>query len=211
MNVTLTKDGTVYTVSNTFTMDERLDEELDGGTVEVITTTDEKIANFELVFIRLSDSSKSVTLPFFAFDSATKRAGGYYKHTLDLIEPTRLLMGLTVDGLAVTQPIDPKKAKKTLYDVLYRLIVCRKAQENLNPMPYEFLIDDATSTMLQSVTAPEFKWQEGTIFFEALQDIADVVNCIPRLTVKGTGRKAFEITFDKINEVKGEYVLDLVV
>ena len=215
MRVTLNykKDGEIkrYSVSNMFTMDERLDEELDGGACVVVTVKEDEVANFSLMTISMEDEDTVRYIPFFAFSDIEKRAPQYYKHAVELIEPTRWLMGLTIDGLKVTQPITG--TKKTLYDVLVRVLKCFNTQRRKRfAGVYEevgtqlFKIDEQTKEMLKRVTSPEFEWNAGTLLFEVLQDMADVVNCIPRVTASGVATDDdLLVTFDKVNDVTAEF------
>ncbi len=203
-----------YRVHNTFTMDERLDEEIDGGACEIITKTEDEIANFSLMTVTFEDRYDLRFIPFFAFDDVEKRAKDYYKHNVELIEPTRWLMGLTIDGLKVTQPIGTA-TKKTLYDVLIRVLKCFNTQSRtMKDGAYEpigtrvFMVDIQTQDMLSSIVSPEFVWNPGTLLFEALQDMADVVNCIPRLTAsEAVDRNDFIVAFDRVNDVTAEFEL----
>lgn len=194
-----------HNVSNTFTMDERLDEELDGGACEIMTSTEDELANFTLVMMKLEDGTTTRYVPFFAFDDVEKRAKDYYKHTVELIEPTRWLMGLTVDGLKVTQPIGTA-TKKTLYDVLVRVLKCYNTKQADKAGQLIFTIDEGTKTVLEAVTSPEFEWSAGTLLYEVLQDIADVVNCMPRLTASTVAtQERLVLVFDKVNDIAAEF------
>lgn len=199
---------------NTFTMDERLDEELDSGAGETYLKSGEEIAEFTESIIVLDDGETTLETPFFAFDDVQKRAKDYYGHLLELVEPTRWLMGITIDGLKVTQPIDETATKKTLLDTLKRVLTCFKTfrynevwnyDEYILPM---FQIDEETANMLSEIISPEFEWQSQTLLFEVLQDIADVVDCIPRLKNQTSSLPQFlTVKFDKINDIPQEFEL----
>lgn len=197
---------------NTLTFDQRLDEELDGGAAAALNDNSEEMAEFNEAVLTLTDETGELTIPFYAFDDVQKRANGYYLHSLELVEPTRLLMGITIDGLKITQPIDEGAQKKTLLDVAKRVLRCYKThlydevvKNNVVGYP-SFKIDENVEDLLSSVISPEFEWQAQTLLFEVLQDIADVINCIPRLTVDENG-EFLTITFDKVNDVPAEYEL----
>ena len=199
---------------NSFTFDERLDEELDGGFAETLLSTDEEMREFTEAMVTLDDGETQKVVPFFLFDDVEKRANGYYRHALELLEPTRWLMGITIDGLKVTQPIDESKTKKTLLDVTNRVLRCfntfRWSEIHISSglgMPL-FRLDSETETLLNGVISHEFEWQAQTLLFEVLQDIADVVDAIPRLTAESENATEFIfIHFDKINDIAGEYEL----
>ncbi len=187
---------------NSFVFDERIDEELDGGATETYTESKEALCEYDAAFVTLTDDSGSRTIPFFAFDDVSKRGKDYYNHNIELVEPTRWLMGLTIDGLAVTQPIDETATKKTLFVVLERVLRCYTASGK-KPV---FEIDAQTRAILSAVVSPEFRWKAQTLLFEVLQDIADVVDCIPRLTIAQVEKDLkFIVAFDKVNESAGKY------
>ena len=196
---------------NTVTMDERFDEELDGGACETYLETEEGFPEFSEAILTATDGEKTITVPFFLFDDVEKRARGYHRHSLELVEPTRWLMGLLIDGLKVTQPIDGSK-KKTLLEVINRVFRCFNAhryEDVLSPYTGEirspiFELDEETEKLLSGVDSPEFEWQGETLLFEVLQDIADVVDSIPRLTVN-LGNQFVKIKFDQVNVSTGEY------
>lgn len=201
---------------NSFTFDERLDEELDGGFAETLLSTDEEMREFTEAMVTLDDGETQKVVPFFLFDDVEKRANGYYRHALELLEPTRWLMGITIDGLKVTQPIDESKTKKTLLYVTNRVLRCfntfRYAEIHTDVLTEQkfplFYIDSETQALLNGVISPEFEWQAQTLLFEVLQDIADVVDAIPRLTAASQNATEFIcIHFDKINDIAGEYEL----
>lgn len=197
-----------YPVYSPFSMDERLDEELDGASIVTYTKTGNKIADCTDVIVSISSDRNMKEIPFIAFDSVVKISKERYRHTIELIEPTRLLMGISVDGLAVTQPIQETEKKKTLLEVLQRVLNCYNTRQ-INDVSY-FVIDEATKNLLSNITSPEFRWEEQTLLFEVLQDIADVVNCIPRLTfsIDDYGGYVFNmIKFDEINAETGFYTI----
>lgn len=211
-------NGTEYEsvkLYNSFTFDERLDEELDGGFAETLLSTDEEMREFTEAIVTLDDGETQKVVPFFLFDDVEKRANGYYRHALELLEPTRWLMGITIDGLKVTQPIDESKTKKTLLDVTNRVLRCfntfryseiHSGVGSNKPKFPLFYIDSETQALLNGVISPEFEWQAQTLLFEVLQDIADVVDAIPRLTTESENAMDFIcIHFDKINDIAGEY------
>lgn len=207
------KDG-VYTavkLHNTLTFDQRLDEELDGGSAAAFNSESEEMAEFTEALLTLTDDTGTLTVPFYAFDDVQKRARDYYLHSFELVEPTRLLMGITIDGLKITQPIDGT-AKKTLLEVAQRVLRCYKThlysevvQGGVAVYP-SFKLDENITALLSSVVSPEFDWQAETLLFEVLQDIGDVINCIPRLTTDTNGDFSV-ITFDKVNDTPAEYEL----
>ena len=206
VSLTIKKDKATTTVPlhNTFTFDERLDEELDGGAAASLNAQEDMLAEFSESVAVLDDGHTTKRVPFYAFDDVQKRAPNYYLHTLELVEPTRVLMGITCDGLKITQPVGEGTTKKTLYDTLARVLRCYNTQTSPDALYGGFSIDPNIVPMLQAVVSPEFAWQAQTLLFEVLQDIADVVDCIPRLTEDASGAFTM-LTFDKVNETEHEF------
>ena len=141
----------------------------------------------------------------YCFDTVEIRGQGYYAHNLTLVEPTRLLMGIPIEGMKVTQPQDGT-AKDSLYTVAERLLrVCRLTKGG-TPQKIWLTDDEETVALLQNTDSPEFSWEAETQLWECLKDIGSVINCMPRLTVEhSTASFTFDtIVFDKINDVTEE-------
>lgn len=56
---------------------------------------------------------------------------------------------------------------------------------------------------MKKLVSPEFYWDAGTSLWECLCDIANVINCIPRLIVNEDKTAFSVITFDRVNEITG--------
>jgi hypothetical protein len=192
-----------YLIFNRASADFRLDEQLDSG--NVVTILEEQIpfppmSMGELVF---QDNNALERLPCYFFDSVEEREEKYFIHNLLLIEPTRRLMGILIDGMKVTQPIDGN-TKKTLYNIVERLLkVCSMLGENDTP-EFSLTSDDKILSLLQNTESPEFAWEAETQLWECLKDIGDVINCIPRLTFNSNKTAFNVVTFDAVNKVTGE-------
>ena len=201
MKIQLYIDGKLTSVYNAVDLDERLDEQFDTGSIQVINDAEDPFPDYCAVRVRLYDDDllTNKNLYFYGFDTVEKRGANYYVHNLELVEPTRLLMGIFICGRKVTQPIDGEK--KTLYRVCTQLLnTITLLETGTDP---ELTIED--DPVLDTIS-PEFHWEEGTTLWECLCDIASVVDCIPRLTTKQATVKAFtHIVFDKINEETGVY------
>lgn len=210
----LKKDGQIYEANlyNSATFDERLDEQLDTGSIQLILADDGvSFADFCAVSLTIEDEDGNrKTMPFCGFKTVEKRGEGYFVLTLELVEPTRILMGTIIEGRKVTQPIEGSgEAKKTLYDVTKSLL---KTFETLPwedgiAIPRLGLKENAKSVSLLKLTeSPEFHWEAGTLLWECLVDIGNVINAIPRLVAPGgSSVVANLITFDTINDVTDEY------
>lgn len=185
---------------NTAEFSERLDEELDTGNVQTITSSAEPFEDCCMTRVTLSDDVDTKEAYFCGFDTVEKRGGGYFIHSLDLCEPTRLLMGVFIDGRRITQPLE-EDAKKSLYSVTAELL---ETCETLGvDETTRFTLDEACEAveLMKELVSPEFYWDAGTSLWECLCDIANVINCIPRLIVNGDKTAFSVITLDRVNEI----------
>ena len=189
-------------VYNSAEFDERLDEQLDTGSIQIISSDEEPFEDFCTVKVELRDdetSKRPKTEYFFGFDTVEKRGGHYFIHNLELVEPTRLLMGIFICGRKVTQPINGEK--KSIYTVCAELVSTMSLlSQNDSPM-FTFGIDPAYMYM----PCPEFHWEEGTTLWECLCDVANVVDSVPRLSIVEETGKPTRIVFDRINKETGVY------
>lgn len=192
-----------YHVYNSCISDERLDEQMDSGEVQTITDSITAFDDFCMVKIVRNDGETERTAYFIGTDTVSKRGEGYYIHTLDLAEPSRLLMGIPIDGRKVTQPLEEKK-KKTIKQVLVSFLRTFRLQSTAENAPFELLLDSELETLFSRIS-PEFHWEGETLMWEVLCDIGNVVDCIPRLTINADESAYNVITFDKINDVTEEY------
>lgn len=188
---------------------DRLNVELDTGTIQIINGRKKAFEDYSIARIVLEDSEQSEkTLDFYAFDTVEERGVNYYIHNLELVEPTRRLMGILIDGRKVTQPTtDDTTPRKTLYDVSAELLKVALLQDS-DTADMLFTIAEQSKELLSAVISPEFHWEAETSLWECLCDIANVINCIPRLvTPSENPLDISEILFVPVNDVIGEYEL----
>jgi hypothetical protein len=211
----MNKDGTIEDVKlyNSISFDERLDEQLDTGNIQIITNSESvSFADFCPVELTVEDVDETKkTLQFCGFISGEKRGLNYYIHNLELVEPTRMLMGMIIEGVKVTQPIEGSgKAKKSLLDVLSRLLwmfETRTEEDKIAGITkFSLYLSEELQSLLQNTESPEFHWEAGTLLWECLCDIGNVINAIPRLYSLRFGKFEY-IKFDLINEPEKEYEL----
>jgi hypothetical protein len=216
------KDGSIkmkenHQIVNSVVFDERLDEQLDTGSVQTKETSgeEEKFQDFQACNLIIeqelnSSNAPSISKWFRGFSSNHKRGENYYIYSHELVEPTRALMGITIDGKKITQPIDGR-SKKTLQEVVEILLNTAEllTYDGTSNSVSKF---EAEQSSLLDVESPEFNWESGTLLWECLLDIGNVINCIPRLTVKpnafGTEQANLNyLVFEKVNDIKGVYEL----
>lgn len=190
---------------NYASIDERLDESLDGGEILVISAKETPYEPMSLAQLKFSDGTTNISQYFYVFDTVEKRGKGYYYHHITLCEVTRILMGISVDGMRITQPITGNK--KTLYNVLEKIIGNYTLFMTGEWNPLQISISDGDiETLLNNTESPEFSWSAGTLLWEVLCDIGNVINAIPRAYYDSHGISAnkISITFDPVNKSTAE-------
>ena len=189
-------------VYNRVEFDERLDEQLDSGSVQTITDGDEAFEDYSLYKLVTSDGETEKEEYLFGFDTVEKRGDKYFIHTIELVELTRILMGIPIDGMSVTQPLTGTKS--TIKDVAKGL--CRYGVTYISGERRKIRYE-ATSDVEESTISPEFTWECGTLLWECLCDVGNVINCIPRVVLGQNSTVPYVVKFDKVNEVTAEYEL----
>lgn len=204
-------NGTAWETLNTavypITINERLDAELDSGNFVFYTKSQDTYSPFTKCKITVGDTVRY----FYMNDAAVWFGGDFWQHTATLTEPTKILEGYFISGLAVTQPLTPSTSmpSKTLYDVLQRVLnVTPLRIQGENPI-FQITSDTNVVELLQGTVSPEFRWGSQTTLWEVLADIGAYVDAMPRLVPNSTNDSVYDtITFDFINEVKD--VLEMV-
>ena len=201
------KDLPVYNLGS---FDERLDEQLDSGSVQTINKSGVEYEDYSLYRVTVEDDDCTQQYAsYFGFDTVEQRGDGYFIHTIELVEPTRIVMGFTIDGCKVTQPIEGEK--KSLYDVVFSDdggLISKAKLERVNKRE-RYLLDGYGEMIekMKSIPSPEFHWECGTLLWECLVDVGNVINCIPRIRFVETNTRRCFIEFDPVNEVTAEYEL----
>ena len=201
---------------NSLEFSERLDEELDTGLTQTVNewydypdTPGLKIAPFSLAALSITDddgNGETRTFPFFLTTNISHHSSVLTVEEIELVELTRWLMGIMIDGRKVTQPISGEK--KDLGTVCDELLQTERLQGHSIPMTgtisrRRFFLSQNTKDELNKVISPEFHWEAGTLLWECLLDIGNVINAIPRLTLNPKESK-FEIVFTKLDDLEYE-------
>lgn len=204
-------NGTAWETLNTavypIKINERLDAELDSGNFVFYTKSQDIYPPFTKCKITVGDTVRY----FYMNDAAAWYGGGFWQHTATLTEPTKILEGYFVSGLAVTQPREPSASNpaKTLYQVLQRVLAVTPLRVSGESQPFHITADSDIVALLRGVDSPEYRWGSQTTLWEVLSDIGAYIDAMPRLVPDPTDDSKFNtVTFDLINEVKE--VLDAV-
>ena len=143
---------------------------------------------------------------------------GIYLHQVALTEPSKLLQGVMIDGLGVTQP-EAYDNRKSLLDVVNRLLaVYSFDDQNSELTEDETAGDEAVAfagqkftltkslnvlNALSTVKSPEFKWNTQTSLWECLLQIGAVIDAMPRLIADIYGKYTI-VTFNFVNAFVGK-------
>ena len=191
-------------VYNRIEFDERLDEQLDSGSVQTISKSGTPFADYTLYRLKfMQDGETIIDESYFGFDTVEKRGEDYYIHMIELVEVTRIAMGIPIDGCKVTQPIEGEK--KSLFDVVFSyeggLISKAKLESVADRELYLHPGSGDIIEKMKNIPSPEFHWECGTLLWECLCDIGNVINCIPRVRFVDTNTKCLFIEFEPVNDI----------
>lgn len=208
LNIYLGEQWREYVAYNRVTADFRLDEQLDTGSVMIITDSSEPIPPMSAANLEFTDDENSMYFPCCCFDTVEVRGQGYYVHNLTLVEPTRRFMGILIDGIKVTQPTEEEQAegktKKSLYEITERIFHTYMLNDTEQTPGFAMPNGYEVVSLLRNTESPEFQWEAETQLWECLKDIGNVINCMPRLTFNAAHTALKTLTFDKINDVAQE-------
>lgn len=130
-----------------------------------------------------------------------------YSHTIQLIEPTKLLERIPCDNLTFTQPAAQatyptslQNGEASIYDVIMRIRSCCQLRREGSARPYPFEITNQQFiAYLKGIKAPQFFLNVGNVK-DALNQVFKYLNAISRLS------NFTELTadfFNKYNELIG--------
>jgi hypothetical protein len=159
-----------------------IDKTLDYGSFVLRNQTAQAYDVGTEVDIDITDGTTTKSLHFIVnADDAKKIKGGYFIHSIDIIELTKILEWNTESVRTFTQPIDPSIARLTLLDVVTALQLTLPIEKSANLANTRvFSIDSATSNKLRAIESPEFVFNNKNLK-EILMEVFDFIGAIPRL------------------------------
>lgn len=174
-------------VQQPLTLSIRLDRELDSGNFTTFVennSTDKIIAPLTKTQIFVFDRDNPGNSQRYDFVGSAQRVmirnkavdGTYpalFRHSVNVTEATKLLEGVLIDGLGVTQP--NTGTQKNLYEVTQRLL--RQTKKGY----YSLIYNTNLKNLLESTISPQFRWSPQTTLWECLCDIGSVIDAIPYL------------------------------
>ena len=213
-----TTTDTVWTditsnVNVTFTLKKHHNKELDTGsfdlTVYETQGQDGLFPPFSMYRVTQTDGTNTEVDYFVGIDSRTQLRTAWantgtvqdcpiYQHGVSLIEPSKLLQGVLIDGFKVTQPEDTAD-RLSLLAVLQRLLAVTPLTLSSGALTYTVTGDTDVIAVLAETISPQFEWNTQTTLWECLCDIGAVIDCIPRLTISADGNTFSVITFDFVD------------
>ena len=181
---------------------QRLDRELDSGEC-LFFSTSHVLPPFQMCRITVDGEQ----FYFYGNDSAqwVPPPKSQFKHKVRLVEPTKELEGIRIDGRRVVQPLTGPQ--QTLLDVIEDLLFITPLRLTGQTQPFVLTTDVKITEKLNSKISPEFRWGSQTTLWECLLDIGACIDAIPRLSNSSDGTGYNVITFDLVNEKKQELEL----
>lgn len=187
-------------VYNRYSFSERIDGILSSGTFQNISDSNSTpYRHMSSISFKLTDGETEISTYGYSYDTMSViKKNELYQHDIAFVEASKALQGVQIDGMSVVQPLE-KSERKTLYDVLLRLIRNMRLRRVGEEAPY--IIDPAVVPMLSAVKSPQFQWESKNLFWECLRDIGSVVNSIPKL-LQDENERFRVISFLPVNDVK---------
>lgn len=183
------------------TFEKKLDREFDSG--EFITVGDARHEPYTPMRIVIGDTQATADTFYFYGNTAQKWSpSGVMQNSVRLVEPTKILQGRFVDGLAVDQPL--QGTQKTLKDVIERVFRVTPLRTSREPQEFILTTDSEIVSILQNTISPEYKWSSQTSLWEVLCDIGAYIDAMPRLMWNTSANKFNIVTFDLINQQKAK-------
>lgn len=146
-----------------------------------------------------SATSNKEKLFFYATVSEQWQPNGVNQYEWRMVEPSKELQGVFLDGAAHTIMAGKKK---TLEDVVRRLLRITPLRRYGQNQKYYLTTEGSVLEVLSKAVSPQFQWSSQTSLWEALCDIGAYIDAIPRLT--GDDNEYSVITFDFVNLQKSE-------
>ena len=200
----------------------RQDREFDTGAISYRSYADDsadtEMPPLSMYRLTLSDSTGSVVYPFCGVESKAKvrnaQSNGLqalYSHSVSLIEGSKLLQGVLLDGFGVAQP-ETEADRTTLFEEVTRLLETTPTTLESGQQLFTLTDDTEIVALLQGTKAPQFRWSNQTTFWEALSDVGAVIDCIPQLALNKeesgiypVGTVFNVVTFVPVNSVGNVY------
>ena len=185
-------------------MIDALDETLDTATVIIAPAWRKEVfPMWENVWLTIDGTTRSYMVSEDSVDMISKQPL-LFKHTVQLIEPTKYLDVLPCDNLTFTKPSnqlsypdDLEGKNASLCHVLRRIRMCAQLRLENATEPFPFEIDPAVESELKSIEAPQFFLNVGNIR-DALNQVFKYINAVARCWIAEDG--TLMLTYDRFNQ-----------
>lgn len=181
-----------------------LDESLDTATVIIAPAKRQEVfPMWENVWLTIDGTTRTYMVSEDSVDLVSKNPIRF-KHTLQLIEPTKYLDVLPCDNLTFTKPSnqlsypdDLGGKNASLWHVLRRIRMCDQLRLENSTEPFPFEIDPAVESELKSIEAPQFFLNVGNIR-DAVNQVFKYINAVARCWIAEDG--TLMLTYDRFNK-----------
>lgn len=191
-------------IAQGLSMIDALDESLDTATVIIAPAWRKEVfPMWENVWLTIDGTTRSYMVSEDSVDMISKQPL-LFKHTVQLIEPTKYLDVLPCDNLTFTKPSnqlsypdDLEGKNASLWHVLRRIRMCAQLRLENATEPFPFEIDPAVESELKSIEAPQFFLNVGNIR-DAVNQVFKYINAVARCWIAEDG--TLMLTYDRFNQ-----------
>ena len=191
-------------IAQGLSMLDALDETLDTATVIIVPANRQEVfPMWENVWLTIGETKRSYMISEDSVDIISKQPI-LFKHTVQLIEPTKYLDVIPCDNLTFTKPSnqlsypdDLGGKNASLWHVLRRIRMCAKTRLEGSTEPFPFEIDPAVEDELKGIEAPQFFLNVGNVH-DAVNQVFKYINAVARCWIADDG--TLMLTFDRFNK-----------
>lgn len=191
-------------VAQGLSMIDALDETLDTATVIIAPAKRQEVfPMWENVWLTIDGTTRSYMVSEDSVDMLSKQPL-LFKHTVQLIEPTKYLDVLPCDNLTFTKPSnqlsypdDLEGKNASLWHVLRRIRMCAQLRLENATEPFPFEIDPAVESELKSIEAPQFFLNVGNVR-DAVNQVLKYINAVARCWIAEDG--TLMLAYDRFNK-----------
>lgn len=191
-------------IAQGLSMIDALDETLDTATVIIAPAWRKEVfPMWENVWLTIDGTTRSYMVSEDSVDMISKQPL-LFKHTVQLIEPTKYLDVLPCDNLTFTKPSnqlsypdDLEGKNASLWHVLRRIRMCAQLRLENATEPFPFEIDPAVESELKSIEAPQFFLNVGNVR-DAVNQVLKYINAVARCWIAEDG--TLMLAYDRFNK-----------
>ena len=191
-------------IAQGLSMIDALDESLDTATVIIAPAWRKEVfPMWENVWLTIDGVTRTYMVSEDSVDMLSKQPV-LFKHTVQLIEPTKYLDVLPCDNLTFTKPSnqlsypdDLEGKNASLWHVLRRIRMCAQLRLENATEPFPFEIDPAVESELKSIEAPQFFLNVGNIR-DAVNQVFKYINAVARCWIAEDG--TLMLAYDRFNK-----------